>query len=250
MKTDPRYTENPKTAGSGIVCCIPQTGNCPVGCADCFFQSGNSYLEPLAENLPNIPSLRQVGHKVVRVNDGNDSNVDRAEVIAQTSHFPLKFYNTSIPTDLEGFPGPVVLTVNPGQMTDRRFHDLRPIPRNLMFVRFRANTWNVALAELVVDHYARQHGVPVVMTFMAYHSVESIPENRLDRSCYAERVRTLNSYWAITTDAWRKVMGEFQDDPLVYSCGVIEGEKGTTKCKHCGNCLREFFSTMERLEGA
>jgi|GEM_PF-4975445 len=29
-----RYIENPKTKGSGIICCIPQTGVCPIGCPD------------------------------------------------------------------------------------------------------------------------------------------------------------------------------------------------------------------------
>ncbi len=50
------YKENPKTKGSGIICCIPQTGLCLMKCKDCFFQSGRSYLEPLEENLPNMPT--------------------------------------------------------------------------------------------------------------------------------------------------------------------------------------------------
>ena len=49
------WTWNPKTKGSGIITCIPQTGRCPNGCEDCFFQSGRSYLEPLEENLPHVP---------------------------------------------------------------------------------------------------------------------------------------------------------------------------------------------------
>ena len=48
------YKENPKTKGSGIICCIPQKGTCPNNCEDCFFQSGRSYLEPLSENLPRV----------------------------------------------------------------------------------------------------------------------------------------------------------------------------------------------------
>lgn len=52
-----RYKENPKTKGSGIIACIPQTGVCPNKCEDCFFQSGRSYLEPLEENLPNMPTV-------------------------------------------------------------------------------------------------------------------------------------------------------------------------------------------------
>ena len=72
------YKENPKTKNSGILCCIPQTGKCPQGCEDCFFQSGRSYLEPLDENLPNMPTIEEAKNRLIRVNaDGNDSNVNR-----------------------------------------------------------------------------------------------------------------------------------------------------------------------------
>jgi len=53
------YKENPKTKGSGILCAIPQTGRCPMQCSDCFFQSGRSFLEPLDENLPNMPEFHE-----------------------------------------------------------------------------------------------------------------------------------------------------------------------------------------------
>jgi len=76
------YIENPKTKGSGIICCIPQAGECPIHCDDCFFQSGRSYLEPLDVNLPNLPSKEESQGRVVRVNDGNDSNNDREAVMA------------------------------------------------------------------------------------------------------------------------------------------------------------------------
>ena len=56
------------------------------------------------------------------------------------------FFNTSIPNNLAGYGRPVVLTVNPGEMTDEDAHLVRPIPDNLMFVRFRTNTWNTKSA--------------------------------------------------------------------------------------------------------
>lgn len=238
------YKENPKTKGSGIICCIPQTGTCPNNCEDCFFQSGRSYLEPLAENLPNMPE--DVAGRVVRVNDGNDSNVDRDKVIAATSHYPMKFYNTAIPRDLEGFPGPVVLTANPGGMTDRAVQ--KPgIPKNLMFVRFRVNTWNLHFADEAVRYYTSQ-GVPAVLTFMAYfNSADKIPQDH--RRNYTLRKRTLNEYWAITHQAWKMVMDRYSENPLVHSCGR-EGVSGGSGCKSCGNCLREYFATMERLRNA
>jgi hypothetical protein len=74
------YIENPKFKGSGILACIPQTGKCPNNCTDCFFQSGRSYLEPLEQNLPNMPPIELASTQVVRVNDGHDSNIDREKV--------------------------------------------------------------------------------------------------------------------------------------------------------------------------
>lgn len=238
------YIENPKTKGSGIVCAIPQKGVCPVGCADCFFQSGRSYLEPLDQNLPNMPLMIYARGLVVRVNDGNDSNNKRDEVIDTTKHYPERFYNTSIPRDLEGFGAPVVLTVNPGDMTDTDAHLLDPVPKNLMFVRFRANPWNVSLGRKVVEHYTSRD-IPVVLTFMAYYNCD-IPEKF--KSCYIYKKRTLNSYWVITQSAWNWITSQltFDNPALVHTCGK---DAQTHACKHCGHCLREYFATKCRMMG-
>ena len=66
---------------------------------------------------------------------------------------------------LERFDAPVVVTVNPSKMTDKSFHKLDPIPRNLMFVRFRINTWNTGLAARAIDYYTALK-VPVILTLM------------------------------------------------------------------------------------
>jgi len=233
------YKENPKTKGSGIICAIPQKGACPRGCADCFFQSGRSYLEPLDENTPNMPSEEEAEGRVVRVNDGNDSNTDRYFVEEVTTKYPLRFFNTSWPSGLGEYSAPVVLTVNPGEMTDKDFHKIELPPKNLMFVRVRVNTWNFGLGSSVVAYYARDRKVPVVLTFMAYYD-EGIPAGH--RRYYEFRKRTLNSYWCIKEDKWRKII-KFLDGPLVYSCSG----PGPSGCKHCGNCLREFYATRERM---
>jgi hypothetical protein len=172
-----------------------------------------------------MPSDEEAKNRIVRVNDGNDSNVERELVLRETARYQHKFYNTSIP---KPFDLPWVLTINPGKMTDVDFHKLDPIPKTLMFVRFRANTWNSELMDDAVAYYTRCN-VPVVLTF------------------YMLRKRTLNEYLAITTSAWRRVMQRYEDNPLVHSCGKIEGEKGKSGCKYCGNCLREYYATMERL---
>ncbi|KKN27086.1 hypothetical protein LCGC14_0868090 [marine sediment metagenome] len=235
------YKENPKTKGSGIVCAIPQTGICPNMCDDCFFQSGRSYLEPLNENLPNMPDRWSVRTKnnVVRINDGNDSNCTTANIGWATRDYSMKFYNTAIPK-LDHFDAPVVLTVNPGDMTDNDFHKLNTIPENLMFVRFRANTWNQSLGGQVVEHYATAQ-IPVVFTFMAYFT-QIIPEAH--DSFYTYRKRTLNSYWVIIQEAWDTVMAPYKHDEYVYACGK---NANSFPCHRCGNCLREYFATTERI---
>lgn len=240
------YRTNPKTKGSGIFCCIPQPGICPVGCEDCFFQSGRSYLEPLVENVPNMPNLADAYGRVIRVNDGNDSNNQREFVIASVQRYPWRFYNTSIAKDLGEFDAPVVLTVNPGPRTDHSAVLVDSVPPNLMFIRVRTNTWNLDVVDKAVEHYAA-HKVPIVLTFMAYYgnTVRSGHEQN-----YIFRKRTLNSYNAITTAAWEEIMARYRHNKWVYSCGKIEGEKGTSACRHCGNCLREYFATMERLKTA
>lgn len=238
------YIENPKLKGSGILACIPQEGRCPINCPDCFFQGGRSYLEPLEENVPNMPPVKETKNRVVRVNDGNDSNNQREMVMEKCKEYELKFYNTSIPKDLHLFNAPVVLTVNPGDKIDESAFLLSELPVQLMYVRVRVNTWNLEnVVDKVVEHYTARE-IPVVLTFMAYYNLK-IPEKH--KKNYIFRKRTLNYYWAITTAAWEEVMNRYRYNIFVYSCGKIEGELGDTRCSRCGTCLREFFQTRERL---
>jgi hypothetical protein len=165
-------------------------------------------------------------------------------VTSVTKQFPMKFYNTAIPKNLGGFDAPVVLTVNPGKQTDDSWAKVFHTP-NLMFVRVRANLWNSGLTNEAIQYYSGLE-VPIILTFMAYYEIESIPQSW--RWGYIQRKRTINSYWAITTDAWLEIMDKYRLNKWVYPCGKIEGEKGTTACRHCGNCLREYFATIERMK--
>jgi len=239
------YVENPKTKGSGILCAIPQKTKCPIKCKDCFFQSGRSYLEPLADNLPNMPSpsMANAGGYVVRMNDGNDSNIEKQTVIDAAWDYNDVFYNTSI-NDLN-FPGPVVLTINPSVITDTNFIMAKDPPKNLMFVRFRVNTWNVKLANDAILYYTTRK-IPVVLTFMAYHSQESIPKG--DRSFYPLQKRTSNEYYAISAGAWEIVMMRWRNNDLVFSCGKFGCVgHGASGCRYCGVCLREYHATKTRI---
>lgn len=237
------YIENPKTKGSGILRCIPQAGVCPMRCADCFFQSGRSYLEPLSENLPNMPTPEQAQGHIIRVNDGNDSNNQREAVMEAVKPYPQKFYNTSIPQNLEAFDAPVVLTINPAAKTDQSVVLLDPIPKNLMFVRVRTNAWNLDLVDQAVAHYSARE-VPIVITFMAHYTESVKPGYEQD---YSFRKRTLNSYWCITPEAWHRIMNRYRDNKWVYACGKTAD---TYACHRCGNCLREYFATMARLQSS
>lgn len=239
------YKFNPKMAKSGMLGCIPQTGRCPNECEDCFFQGGRSFLEPLDENLPNMPTAEQAEGRVVRINDGNDSNVQRGVVINAASRYAMKFFNTAIPKDLGAFPAPVVLTVNPGGMTDETAHLVDECPPNLMFVRFRTNTWNLDLCDEVVEHYASRE-VPIILTFMAYFAVNAddrIPKHH--QANYIWRKRTMNAYWAITTDAWRQVKGKlFPEFEIVCDyCGCKGVMNGVSREEveklHCETLPKE-----------
>ncbi len=238
-----KYIENPKTKGSGIICCIPQKGKCPIGCEDCFYNNGRSYLEPLHENTPNIPPMELVQKRIVRVNDGCDSLTDFEKVREATKDFPLKFYNTSQILGLHKLDAPFVLTVNPGPSTDVGFYqlDMEQMAK-LMFVRFRTNLWNLDLAIECIKFY-ESYNIPIVLTWMAYHSIEKIPFKHLQD--YVLRKRTLNAYWAIRGEVWLKVMQQFLSHALVHNC---DNELIGGGCKRCGNCLREFWRVKTEME--
>lgn len=244
------YIENPKMEGSGIVDCIPQsTPNCPQECEDCFFLSGRSYLEPLKDNLPNIPSWREAGGRVVAVNrGGNDSNNERALVEQVGKRFIERFFNTASPQALDQYPGPVVLTVNPGEMTDTDFHLLDEFPKNLMFVRVRVNAWNINEVVIPAVYHYTDEDVKVVLTYMAYYRKDVPQVGWVDlppgESFYEWKKRTLNSYWVLTDYVRQLIEQKYIDNPFVYTCGY----KGTHDCKSCGNCLREYYRVKEELK--
>jgi len=240
MKKD--YIWNPKVKGSGIITAIPQAGACPNRCEDCFFQSGRSYLEPLKDNLPHLPPFRLTQNRIVRINDGNDSNVEREKVEELAQRYEMCFFNTAIPTDLGRFSRPVVFTANPGRLTDKSPLRVDPVPDNLMFVRVRTNVWNLdSTVKPAVEYYTKR-GVAVVLTFMAYYT-EKIPEE--NKGCYEWKKRTLNSYWVLKQVFVERIMEDYIRNPFVYSCGI----KGRYECTFCGNCVREYFNAMDRLRG-
>lgn len=227
------YIENPKTKGSGIICCIPQTGRCPNNCPDCFYQSGRSYLEPLEDNLPNIPPKELTHGRVVRVNDGHDSAFDINRVLEVTDQFEDKFFNTSSPFGPDLLKWATVVTVNPGEITDSYFNQVTS--PYLMYVRARANLWNLELLEKIIDFYALKRSISVIITWMNYHTADSIPVEY--RRFYDVKTHVTNAYYSPTAEGLRLADYLFTV-PGVYECGK--------QCKDCGNCLREYFAWKEK----
>lgn len=234
---------NPKLIGSGIIECIPQKGRCPNKCPDCFFQSGRSYLEPLDKNLPHIPSMKMALGRIVRINDGNDSNNERDLVEQVAKRYDDYFFNTSQPYLLNNYSGPVVWTVNPGDSTDTDFVRLVHIPNNVMFVRVRVNAWNIKNVVDKAVHYYTSAMVPVVLTFMAYYTT---PIPKRYEKWYDWKIRNINSYWVLKPKYWHKIANRYKDNDLVYTCGRSPNNHS---CRYCGHCVREYYVTKERMNG-
>ena len=230
---------NPKLIGSGIIECIPQQGKCPNNCSDCFFQSGRSYLEPLKENLPHIPTKEMTKNRIVRMNDGNDSNHQREIVENTAKKFEHYFYNTAIPKNLDKFEAPFVITINPAKMTDNSFYRVEAY-KNLMFVRIRTNIWNLKKVVVPAIKYYSNLKVKIVLTYMAYYN-NDIP--LFHKHNYIWKKRTINSYWCLKPKKVIAIERKFQNNVYVYSCTY----KNNYSCSFCGNCIREYYNSLERL---
>lgn len=242
---------NPKQVDSSLYDCRPQTGTCPIGCSQCFYNRPDAFYCDI--NEPNIPDPAEVGNSIVRMNCGHDSNLQRKLVIATAGQYKNFFFNTSIPN--YDFPGPVVLTINCCEEEPKRA--IRPptiIPPNLMFIRIRASASNLGDVHRLVTDWSLSD-VPIVITFMAYYDdevVEKVIDNRhafyvgIDpNEMYEYKTRHINKYWCPTREMKMTTMKSLnvEGNRLLTAC-CLDSEY----CKDCRNCESYYWITRGRLD--
>lgn len=211
--------KNPKLQGSNIVDCIPQVGECPVNCPECFYNGGRFYKD-LDKSLEPIV----LSNKIVRVNSGHDSNLQKELVLKKTKYYKHKFYNTNFPNF--DFPAPVVFTCNGGKKEELK---LVKTTKNLMFVRARVNFWNLNDVDRAVRYYLLKNEIPVVLTFMRYYNVDKIPNEYRDK--YEWKKHILNSYYCLKQNSMLEIMQRYNKTGVRY-CGTII----SSNCLDCQNC--------------
>lgn len=226
-------TQNPKMIGTNLVDAIPQTGECPLHCEECFYNGGKFYRDI---NEPLIPSIEEVKNKIVRVNSGNDSNLNKEYVIKQTINYPYKFYNTSLPNF--DFPGPVVFTCN-----GRNLILANEGLENLMAVRIRVSPFNLDDVSKAVEHYRVNHNIPVIFTFMHYYDDKVIPNEY--KNLYIFKQHVINSYYCLTKEAMVSILEKFKGKGI-----RVCGSPWSSLCKDCNNCelLYWQFLNKKRVE--
>lgn len=229
--------KNPKQEGSNVCDAIPQVGPCIQGCNQCFYNRPNAFYTNISETL--MPTLEEVGDKIVRVNSGNDSNYKRNYVIATTNHYLKKFFNTSIP-ELD-FPDPVVFTANPKE--EEWFYSPKDIRsgsiNNLMFIRLRVSSSNLELIDSAIEEWTQgEFKIPIVLTFMRYYDEE--PKNNNGQFEFKKHV--LNSYWCPTKVFVKKVLKRYKNNELVTMCGTLK----SPYCRDCGNCEKYYLEAKNK----
>lgn len=250
----PGPKENPKMAGSNLIDCVPQAGKCPMDCRDCFYNRPGWYAGEARQ--PVVPSTCEAQGRVVRVNSGHDSNIEKMRVLEVGSRYAHHFYNTSIP-NVELFDAPVVLTINRDEETDPCLpEDVSGDLDQIMYVRFRLSPSNLWRAPGAVNAWAGHHGIPVVLTYMAYYTQEppSLTEGeRYGLECigfrgepYIWKVRTANEYWCASPgfiETTHQLLDAGVAPGLVLTCGTPT----SSLCRDCGNCELLYYRAALRI---
>lgn len=237
---------NPKQEGSNVIDCKPQRGPCPNMCNECFYNRPGAFYMDI--NEVKIPTTEEVQFKIVRMNAGHDSNIQRELVIKTAQRYKDVFFNTSIPNF--NFPGPVVYTANAEEELPIIF--VRRIPDNLMFVRLRVSDTNLDHVFQAVDAYGCRLQVPVVLTFMSYYSFNPIIAHAdtckmaMPGGNYEWKVRHINSYWCPKKEFMEVVLRRAKQiaGRMVTMCGTPD----SNLCADCGNCELYYWQTVKHMK--
>lgn len=246
---------NPKQAGSVLWDCKPQTGPCPIGCNQCFYNRPDAFYIPIDQSI--MPAVGLAGNGIVRMNCGHDSNIQRALVEKTASNYKHVFFNTSIPC--LDFSGPVALTANPRE--EESYYSPADVNEDLsmlMFVRLRVSISNLGLVEEAVKAWTNV-GIPVVLTFMAYYDHSALntciqralkDERVKDKisSAYEYKTRHTNSYHCATKNFMKYVLERMiktaKRRHLVTMCGTLD----SNYCRDCGNCETYYWRVVKRKD--
>lgn len=218
--------QNPKLQGTNIVDAIPQTGKCPGGCEACFYNY--NFFRTLDEPL--IPTLEESKGKIIRINSGHDSNIQKDLVLKTTEQYEHKFYNTSIVNF--DFPSPVVFTANGGNGDLKLIYD-----KNIMFVRVRTNSWDLEIVDKAVDFYLIKHNIPVVLTFMRYYNGKKVAGN----NDYEWKKHILNEYFCLRQETILRILKRYEKTG-VRTCG----NNVSNCCLDCRNCEFLYWEHLRR----
>ena len=182
------------------------------------------------------PTPEEVGDDIVRMNCGNDTNINRALVIETAKRYKHAFFNTSVRGKLD-FPGPVVLTANPKEEEQALVAELRrrsapqphvhPPPR----VQHQPPLHRPGRAMVDQRRHSRRADLHVLLRPRARGARSSGRRPSAARATSGS-VRHINSYWCPTKDFMRYVMKRYEDNRLVSMCGSID----VGYCRACRNC--------------
>ena len=228
---------NPKQIGSNLIDCVPQEGPCPNDCNQCYYN-----ICFYAGHKPVVPTpLESVG-KIVRMNSGHDSNIQKDLVLETAKQYKDVFFNTSIP-DFE-FPGPVVYTINPEEEKPIEYLDWELKDPRIMFVRIRVSATNYKYVSYFADRITHDLNVPVVLTLMRYKTLDENIKNY--RNNYVQKQHISNEWYVPTAPLIHTIMTEprVYRNKLIHMCGSFDSDL----CKDCGLCEAYYKITKKRLE--
>ncbi len=232
---------NPKQKGTNLFDCKSQKGLCPKNCNQCFYNQLGAEHDLVRNTI--FPRVEDVGEDgIMRVNSFHDSNINRKQVILDSTKYKKRFFNTSISNF--DFPDPVVYTANSSEeeIVNLDFLQDKDLYK-VMFIRLRVSSTNLNIVQGVTGVILNFCDVPVVWTLMKYYSANDVPV--YDVGYYELKKVLLHERYTPTRRFKEKLqirINEFKNRRLTL-CGTIFSEF----CKDCKNCETYYIQTKKRM---